>query len=66
MVALGTIYPLGSVLQGVLDDRFGLRVVTAGCALVFLGILIGLRALRPGLAAVLDDPSRPPDATGFG
>ncbi|MFN2607406.1 MAG: MFS transporter [Acidimicrobiales bacterium] len=60
MVALGTIYPVGAVLQGVLDDRFGLRAVTAGCALVFLAVVGGLRALRPDLASVLDDPAPAP------
>ena len=32
MVALGTVYPLGAVLQGALGDRVGLRAVTAGGA----------------------------------
>ncbi|MDP1805271.1 MAG: MFS transporter, partial [Acidimicrobiales bacterium] len=36
MVALGTVYPLGAVLQGSLGDRWGLRVVTAGGAVLYL------------------------------
>ena len=56
MVALGTIYPIGAVVQGVLDDRFGIRVVTVGCAIVFVVIVLGARILRPELASALDDP----------
>ncbi len=60
MVALGTIYPLGAVFQGVLDDRLGIRVVTAGCALVFIGIVLAVRFLRPQLTSAFDDPVDPP------
>ena len=56
MVALGMIYPLGSVVQGALGDRFGLRAVTAGCACAFLALMLAVRAVRPRIAAVLDDP----------
>ena len=56
MVALGVIYPIGAVVQGALGDRLGLRVVTAGCALAFLALAVLTRALRPGIAAALDDP----------
>jgi MFS family permease len=62
MVALGTVYPLGAVLQGSLADHLGLRVVTAGCAGVFLLVVVAAGVLRPGLAAAFDDPatSTPP------
>jgi MFS family permease len=56
MVALGVIYPIGSVVQGALGDRLGLRLVTAGCAAAFLALVLATRALRPGLAAALEDP----------
>ncbi|HEX2275240.1 MAG TPA: MFS transporter [Acidimicrobiales bacterium] len=56
MVALGVIYPIGSVAQGALGDRLGLRVVTAGCAGAFLALVLATRALRPGLGEALDDP----------
>jgi MFS family permease len=56
MVALGTIYPLGAVLQGSIADRLGLRTVTAGCALVFLAVVVLTGVLRPGVAAAFDDP----------
>ena len=61
MVALGVIYPIGAIVQGFVGDRLGLRVVTAGTALIFLAV-VGLVALtRPGIAAAYDDPG---DAAG--
>jgi hypothetical protein len=73
MVALGTIYPLGAVVQGFLDDRFGEPVVTAGCALGFLALMLGVGVARPRLVTVLDDPrpavdgvSRQPASAGAG
>jgi len=56
MVALGTVYPIGAVIQGALGDRFGLRGVTAGCAAVFVVVTLLVRASRPDLVAALDDP----------
>jgi MFS family permease len=68
MVALGTIYPVGAIFQGVLDDRFGIRAVTAGCALVFAAIVLAVRLFRPELSSAFDDPARlpegPPDDAG--
>ncbi len=61
MVALGTVYPLGAVLQGALGDRIGLRSVTAGGAVVFLAVIVVVRLVRPDLVAALDDP---PASTG--
>lgn len=58
-VALGTMYPIGAVLQGALADRLGVRVVTAGGALCFLALVGGVLAARPGLALALDDPAAP-------
>ena len=55
MVALGTVYPLGAVLQGALGDRFGLRAVTAGGAVVYLVVLLAAGLTRPDLLATLDD-----------
>jgi MFS family permease len=55
MVALGTIYPLGAVLQGALGDRLGLRAVTAGGAVLYLVVLVAAGLSRPDLAATLDD-----------
>ena len=56
MVALGVVYPLGAVVQGVLGDHFGLRAVTAGTAAAFLVIALAVVARRPSLAAGFDDP----------
>lgn len=56
LVALGTIYPVGAVLQGVAGDRVGLRAVTAGTAALFAVVLVVVRLSRPELVAALDDP----------
>ena len=61
MVALGTVYPLGAVIQGSLGDRVGLRSVTAGGAAVFLAVIVATGLARPDLVAALDDPSAAPD-----
>jgi MFS family permease len=61
MVALGTVYPLGAVIQGALGDRFGLRAVTAAGAALFLVALVITGLARPDLVAALDDlPGTPP------
>jgi len=57
MVALGTVYPLGAVLQGALGDRFGLRTVTAGSASLFLVVVVTAGIARPQLARTFDDPA---------
>ncbi|HVF14108.1 MAG TPA: MFS transporter [Acidimicrobiales bacterium] len=59
MVALGTVYPIGAVIQGALGDRFGLRTITAACAGVFLLVVLVARTTRPDLVAALDDPTSP-------
>ncbi|NBD11906.1 MFS transporter [Corallococcus silvisoli] len=46
-------YMLGVWGQGVLSDHVGVRPITAGAALLFFGIVVLTRALRPrGLAAL--------------
>ena len=62
MVALGTIYPIGLVLQGTLGDHVSLRVVTAGAAAVFLAVVVGVAVLRPDVMRTLDEPTSAPDA----
>lgn len=57
LVALGTIYPLGAVLHGMLGDRLGLRAVTAGGAALFAALYLVVRLARPDLVATLDDPA---------
>jgi MFS family permease len=54
-VALGTVYPIGGLIQGPLADRFGLaRVTTTGGALLVLSIAL-IAAFRPHILRALDD-----------
>lgn len=59
MVALGVVYPVGAVLQGVVGDRIGLRAVTAATAALYLVIVLGVRAARPQLAVGFEDLDSP-------
>jgi MFS family permease len=53
-VVLGSLYPLGAVLQGRIADGIGLRATTAGAG-VLLGVtLLAARVARPDLGAALD------------
>jgi MFS family permease len=45
MIAVG--YAGGVWLQGLFADRLGVRLVTGGCALLFLSLVLTLRLLRP-------------------
>lgn len=53
MLALGSSYPLGAVLQGALGDHLGLRAVTAAAALALLALVLALRWRRPDLLEAL-------------
>jgi MFS family permease len=53
---LGTVYPAAAALQGALADRFGLRKVTAGSAILMLVVLAGVKAIRPGWSNAVDAP----------
>ena len=55
MVLLGTLYPLGSVVQGAIADRVGLRATTAGAGILMGASLLLVRAIRPDLAGALDE-----------
>lgn len=59
MVLLGTLYPLGSVLQGAIADRVGLRATTAGAGLLMAAALLLVRVARPSIAHALDDTDMP-------
>lgn len=48
-------YVLGVWGQGMLSDRLGVRPITAGAALLFFGIVVVTRALRPRGLATLED-----------
>ena len=59
-VALGTIYPVGALVQGVVADRLGLADATLGGALLLLAAVAWLAAARPQFLAALDDlPTEP-------
>ncbi len=68
MVVLGVLYPMGSIVQGRLADRFGLRVVTAGAGAAMLAVLAALALTRPGLADAVEGPvdETAPGGLGFG
>ncbi|MFO7590215.1 MAG: MFS transporter [Acidimicrobiia bacterium] len=55
MVLLGTLYPIGSVLQGAIADEIGLRATTVGAALILAGAFFAIRVLRPGFDHALGD-----------
>jgi MFS family permease len=59
MMILGSLYPLGSVLQGAVADEIGLRATTAGAAVLMLGALALARILRPRFADAVDRPVVP-------
>lgn len=58
LVALGTLYPLGALWQGVVGDALGLRWATTIGAAALLVVVAGLALLRPGTLKALDP--RPP------
>lgn len=54
-VALGTIYPLGALVQGVVADKAGLATATVGGAVILVAAVVALVVLRPRFVAALDD-----------
>lgn len=56
-VILGAVYPLGSILQGAIADRIGLRATTIGAAAIMAAGLVAARLVRPGFADELDAPT---------
>jgi MFS family permease len=63
-VALGSIYPIGTIVQGRLADVFGLQPVTTVFALALVVVVGALLLVRPHVIAALDDPEvapSPPD-----
>lgn len=57
MVALGLVYPLGSVVQGAVADAVGLPETTTAFALVLVAVLVALRFVRPSVLMSLGDPA---------
>jgi predicted MFS family arabinose efflux permease len=60
MVALGTIYPIGAVVQGALGDKIGLRPTTISCAALFFALFATLVVRKPHLIDALNDPTPVP------
>ena len=59
-VALGTVYPLGALVQGVVADRVGLADATIGGALLLAAVVTWVRVARPAFLATLDDRAAEP------
>ena len=53
-VILGSLYPLGSVMQGKIADYIGLRETTMGAAALMVVVMLATRAARPGVTAAID------------
>jgi MFS family permease len=56
MMALGTIYPVGAVVEGALARIVGIRAVTVVAGLVLAGVMASIGALYPRLFGALGDP----------
>jgi MFS family permease len=59
LVALGVIYPIGSLIQGPLADRVGLRTTTTGFAIALLAAVAAIAILRPRTLGVLGEDWAP-------
>lgn len=53
---LGSLYPLGAVLQGKIADSVGLRATTLGAAALLLAVQLLTRVVRPGITEAIDEP----------
>jgi MFS family permease len=56
-VILGSLYPLGAIVQGKVADHIGLRWTTFGSAVLMLAAIVVTRLVRPGVTAAIDTPS---------
>jgi MFS family permease len=59
-VILGSLYPLGSIMQGKVADHIGLRETTIGSATLMAAVMLATRAVRPGITAAIDAPVAQP------
>jgi len=57
LVALGVVYPIGSLIQGPLADRVGLAWTTGGSAALLAVALTAIRIGRPAVLGVLGEPA---------
>jgi MFS family permease len=53
---LGSLYPIGAVIQGKVADSIGLRATTFGGAAILAVVLVTTRLVRPGITRALDTP----------
>jgi MFS family permease len=58
-MALGSIYPVGALVQGAVADRVGLATTTVAGGVAMLAVLTVVALARPGILLALDDPARP-------
>ncbi|HVE93878.1 MAG TPA: MFS transporter [Acidimicrobiales bacterium] len=56
LVALGSVYPIGGLIQGSIADRIGLPLTTTIFAAIMFAVLVFWRLRRPGFLAPLTDP----------
>ena len=59
-VILGSLYPLGSIIQGKVADHIGLRETTIGSAALMALVLLAARVARPGISVAIDEPVAEP------
>jgi len=57
MVLLGSLYPIGSLVQGAAGDAIGLRTTTAIAGATIVGALLLVRVVRPHFADAIDAPT---------
>ncbi|MGZ4143501.1 MAG: MFS transporter, partial [Actinomycetota bacterium] len=63
---LGSLYPLGAVVQGKIADSIGLRATTFGAAALMIIVIGATRLVRPGITRALDLPVDTPVQTSVG
>jgi MFS family permease len=56
-VILGSLYPLGAIVQGKIADHVGLRWTTFGSAVLMLVVMGVTRLVRPGVTEAISEPS---------
>jgi len=59
MMALGTVYPIGVVIQGAIAGSVGIRAVTVVSGVLLVAVMAGLVLIWPGLFVALDDVAVP-------
>ncbi len=55
-VILGSLYPLGAIVQGKIADQIGLRETTLGAATLMAFVMVATRVARPGVTTAIDAP----------